>query len=161
LIFGREPWGKEVAVGYRPILLACIALLSACYGIPRQERDHEQLERYLKYAGTPVDQITYLGRYDGWQVLGPYQLVIWTNINDAYLITVSPPCENLQFANRIGLTSTGRTVSARLDNVVVGRWKCQITEIRPVDYLRMKQDLRREHAQEKAGKSDAGQPRSP
>ena len=29
--------------------------------IPRRKRDHEELDRYLKYAGEPVDRITILG----------------------------------------------------------------------------------------------------
>jgi hypothetical protein len=131
-------------------LMSVAAVLAACSGIPRQERDHEQLERYLKYAAPAVDRITYLGHYSGWQSLSSTQLVVWTGINDAYLISVRPPCENLQFANRIGLTSTGSTVYARFDSVLVRHWKCQIEEIRPVDYLRMRQDLRQERAQEKS-----------
>ncbi|MGH8139333.1 MAG: DUF6491 family protein [Steroidobacteraceae bacterium] len=148
---------KYGAIKYRTAcILVVAALLSACAGIPRQERDHEQLERYVKYAGPPVDHFTYLGRYDGWQSLGRYQLVLWTTINDAYLITVLPPCEDLQFTQRIGLTSTAHTVSARFDNVLVRHWRCQISEIRPVDYLRMKQDLRAEHAAQKARKDGSG-----
>jgi hypothetical protein len=30
---------------------------------------------------------------------------------------------------------------------VVNHWRCQIAEIRPIDYLRMKRDLREESAQ--------------
>jgi Family of unknown function (DUF6491) len=141
---------------FRPLALVLLSLtLAACSGIPRQERDHEQLERYLKYAGPPVDRITYLGRYDGWQALARYQLIVWTGINDAYLITVQSPCEDLQFANRIGLTSTGGTVTARLDYVVIPHWRCPISEIRPVDYLKMKQDMRQERAEHDAGASSA------
>ena len=114
-------------------ILVMAALLAACSGIPRQQRDNAQLERYLRYAGPPVDHITYLGRYDGWESLGQYQLVVWTGINDAYLITVLPPCQDLQFTQRIGLTSTAHTVNA--------------------DYLRMRQDMRAEHAAQKAQQS--------
>lgn len=134
-------------------ILVMAALLAACSGIPRQQRDNAQLERYLRYAGPPVDHITYLGRYDGWESLGQYQLVVWTGINDAYLITVLPPCQDLQFTQRIGLTSTAHTVNARLDSVLVRHWRCQISEIRPVDYLRMRQDMRAEHAAQKAQQS--------
>jgi hypothetical protein len=132
------------------VLLVAAVLTAACTGIPRQERDHEQLERYLQYAGPPLDRITYLGRYDGWQALGRYQLVLWTNINDAYLITVRPPCEDLQFADHIGVTKTASTIDARFDSVIVRHWKCQIAEIRPIDYRRMKNDLRAQREQAKA-----------
>ena len=138
---------------YAFVLLTVALLTVACSGIPRRERDQEQLDRYLRYAGPPVDRITYLGHYDNWQSVSRYQIVLWTNINDAYLITVSPPCENLQFAQRIGITHTGSTISSRFDAVLVDHWRCQISEIRPIDYLRMKRDLREQHAQEKAEKA--------
>jgi hypothetical protein len=132
------------------VLLVAALLAAGCSGIPRRQRDQEQLDRYLRYAGDPVDHITYLGHYDNWQSVSRYQIVLWTNINDAYLITVRPPCEDLQFAQRIGITQTGSTISSRFDAVLVKHWRCQISEIRPIDYLRMKKDQRDEKAQEKA-----------
>jgi len=124
------------------ILLAAALLTTACSGIPRRERDQEQLDRYLRYAKDPVDHITYLGHYDNWQSVSRYQIVLWTNINDAYLITVRPPCEDLQFAQRIGITQTASTISSRFDAVLVKHWRCQISEIRPIDYLQMRRDQR-------------------
>jgi Family of unknown function (DUF6491) len=137
-------------------LLPAVALLTACSGIPLKERQDAQRARYESYAGPPIDKLTYLGRYDSWQPIGTNELVVWTTINQAYLIKVAPPCDNLEFANRIGLTSTASTVSARFDFVKVGRWRCPIQEIRPVDYLRMKQDMRKETEEAKAAKSQNG-----
>jgi hypothetical protein len=137
------------------VLLVAALLAAGCSGIPRRQRDQEQLDRYLRYAGDPVDHITYLGHYDNWQSVSRYQVVLWTNINDAYLITVRPPCEDLQFAQRIGITQTASTISSRFDAVLVKHWRCQISEIRPIDYLRMKQDQRAEKAQEKADPAQA------
>jgi Family of unknown function (DUF6491) len=137
------------------VLLVAALLAAGCSGIPRRQRDQEQLDRYLRYAGDPVDHITFLGHYDNWQSVSRYQIVLWTNINDAYLITVRPPCEDLQFAQRIGITQTGSTISPRFDAVLVKHWRCQISEIRPIDYLRMKKDQRAEKAQEKADPAQA------
>jgi hypothetical protein len=137
------------------VLLVAALVAAGCSGIPRRQRDQEQLDRYLRYAGDPVDRITYLGHYDNWQSVSRYQIVLWTNINDAYLITVRPPCEDLQFAQRIGITQTGSTISSRFDAVLVKHWRCQISEIRPIDYLRMKQDQRAEKAQEKSDPAQA------
>lgn len=143
-------------IHWKACILLGVALLAAgCSGIPRRQRDQEQLDRYLRYAGDPVDHITYLGHYDNWQSVSRYQLVLWTNINDAYLITVRPPCEDLQFAQRIGITQTGSSISSRFDAVLVKHWRCQISEIRPIDYLRMKKDQRAEKAQEKADPAQA------
>jgi hypothetical protein len=47
----------------------------------------------------------------------------------------------------------GENDKLALDAVLVDHWRCQISEIRPMDYLRMKRDLREEHAQEKAEKA--------
>jgi hypothetical protein len=138
-------------IPWKPLLLVLAALASAgCSGIPRRERDQEQLERYLRYAKPPVDRINLLGRDDNWQSVSKYQLVFWANINDAYLITVSAPCENLQFAQRIGITRTVNSISAKFDAVVVRGWRCQIAEIRPIDYLQMRRDQRAEREQKKA-----------
>jgi hypothetical protein len=101
------------------VLLSAALITAACSGIPRRVRDQETLDRYLRYAGPPVDQITYLAHYDNWQVVSPYQIVLFANINDAYLITVWPPCENLQFANRLGITQTANTISSRFDAILV------------------------------------------
>src|SRR5215469_14752466 len=125
-------------------LLPAFALLTACSGIPLKERQDAQRARYEAYAGAPVDSFTWFGRYDSWQSIGTNEVVVWTTPNQAYLIKVAPPCDNLQFANRIGLTSTASTVAARFDFVKVHHWRCPIQEIRPVDYLKMRQDMRKE-----------------
>ena len=80
---------------------------------------------------------------------------MFTGVSDAYLLKVGPPCDNLQFATRIGLTSTGGAVYSRFDSVTTdsvttGRWRCPIEEIRRVDYRRMKADLRLEAQSSKA-----------
>jgi hypothetical protein len=126
-------------------LLSAAALLTACSGIPLKQREDAERSRYEAYAGPPIDQFTWLGRYDSWQPIGPNELVVWTTPFQAYLIKVQQPCDNLQFANRIGLTSTANTVSSRFDFVKVGHhWRCPIQEIRPIDYQRMRQDMRKE-----------------
>jgi len=127
------------------ILLAATAALSACAGMPKRENEQATLDRYMDFAGQPVESFSYLGRFDGWRSLGRDKLVVWTGLNDAYLLTVQQPCLDLEFANRIGLTSTTGTVSRGFDAVRVGRHeRCTITEIRPVNY----KDLR---AAERAG----------
>jgi len=129
------------------VLLAvtAAAALSACAGMPKRESEQATLDRYMDFAGQPVESFSYLGRFDSWRSLGRDKLVIWTSLNNAYLLTVQQPCQDLEFANRIGLTSTTGTVSRGFDAVRVGRHeRCTITEIRPVNY----KDLR---AAERAG----------
>jgi len=125
-------------------LVPAVALLTACSGIPLKQRQEAERNRYESYAGPPVESFTYLGRYDSWQPVGTNAVVVWTTPFQAYLIKVAPPCTNLEFAHRIALTSTGYTVSSRFDFVKFGHWRCPIQEIRPIDYQRMRQDMRKE-----------------
>ncbi|MHB8815294.1 MAG: DUF6491 family protein [Steroidobacteraceae bacterium] len=130
-------------------VLVAAALLASCSGIPLKQREAAERNRFEAYAGKPVDHLTWLTHYEGWEPISPDQLVVWTDINQAYLITVFHPCTDLMFARRIGLTSTADTVYAHFDHVTAEGWRCIIDTIQPVDYLRMQHDLREQHEAEK------------
>jgi hypothetical protein len=130
---------------------SALALLAACEGgIALRASQQEERDRFIAYSGEPIDEFTWLGRYDSWQPLGRNEVVVFTGVSDAYLIKVGPPCDNLQFAKRIGLSSIAGAVHARFDSVIVGQWRCPIDEIRRVDYRRMRADLRAEAQSRKA-----------
>jgi hypothetical protein len=138
-----------MTVQVRSIALALVILLGACSSIPQRSTASEvpsKYQKYLQYAEAPVDGFTYLGRYDSWLSISDTQLVIWTTFDNGYLLTVREPCIDLRFAERIAITNTTNTVSNRLDSVIVGHDRCQITEIRPLDYKKMRADARNEHA---------------
>jgi len=148
-------------------LLSIAFLLPACTNVA-QRQDLER-ERYHSYAGPPVEQFTWLGRYYSWSPLGHDELVVFTTPFDAYLLRVLPPCVDLPFANVIGLTDTARTVSSRFDFVLVHHpgerghfvgFKCPIVEIRPVDYQRMRRDIR-EHGPLKGAPAEQAAPAKP
>jgi hypothetical protein len=96
------------------------------------------LERYQPYVGAPVDRFVAF-RFDGWESVSRTQLVIWTRFNEAYLVKVWDTCRDLEFAQRIGIKSTGSSVS-RFDSIRVGRDHCPIEEIRPIDIARYRSD---------------------
>jgi hypothetical protein len=128
----------------RAVIAVALGVLAACSpGIPVRQDPEEVRTRYESYAGAPIDHFTWLGHYDGWEALGREDLVLFTSVNNAYLLKVSPPCHDLRTAERVGLTSTGGSVYARLDSVTTRTWRCRILQIRRVDYRRMKADLRR------------------
>lgn len=131
------------------LLLVAAAMLTSCSGIPLKQREAAERARFEAYAGKPVDHFTWLTRYEGWEPISPNQLVVWTDINQAYLVTVFSPCTDLMFARRIGLTSTADTVYAHFDSVRAEGWHCIIDTIRPVDYRRMEHDLREAKSQSK------------
>ncbi len=137
----------------RLLALGVVGALCACGGMPPRQDPQAVRARYATYAGAPVDRVTWLGRFDSWESLGDNQLLIFTTPSDAYLLAVTPPCTDLPFVQHIGLTSTGSTIYARLDSVIVNKWRCPIAQIRKVDYQRMRADMRQEaEAAKAAGK---------
>jgi hypothetical protein len=111
--------------------VACVALLCAgCASAPKLD--------YNEYAGPPVKSF-FMPELDGWTSVSKKQLVVWTNHNKAYLIDVAGYCPDLQFANAIGVTSTASTVD-KFEKVIVGRDRCFIDRIRPLDVKQMKED---------------------
>lgn len=118
-------------------------LASACAttggGIERSTGD-KALARYEPYLEEPVDSFT-MFTHDSWVPIDRNQLVLYTNINSAYLLTVTGPCNELPFAQTVGVTTTGNTVS-KFESVLVRGNRCPITEIQPIDVHRMKADWR-------------------
>ena len=116
-------------------------LASACAttggGLERSTGD-KALARYEPYLEEPVDSFTML-RHDSWEPINRNQLVLWTTMNDAYLLTVIGPCQDLPFAETVGVTTTASSVT-KFDNVLVRGNRCPITEIQPIDVERMKAD---------------------
>ncbi len=121
--------------------LMLLATLLACVAGCTTQRTKGTLEQFEQYAGPPVDSFTYLTHSYDFTPVGPLQLVFWPTINDAYLITVRAPCPGLAFARAARLTQTANTVTTGVDMVQFQDQSCFIKEIRPVNYLKMKQEL--------------------
>ncbi|MFM2110530.1 MAG: hypothetical protein EBV65_09970 [Gammaproteobacteria bacterium] len=117
-------------------MLMLVSLAACGTGLSRQG-DIEL--KYVDYAGEPVEQITAMRGVDGWTPVSRNQLVIWTGINEAWLLRVWDNCTDLQFANSIRVTQTGRSIS-RFEKVIAGRDSCPIVDMRPIDVARMKAD---------------------
>jgi len=121
-------------------MILSAALLSGCGAFGGIERSNREslLSRYEPYVGAPIDSFTAL-RTDSWQPISRTQLVLWTTMNDAYLLTVANNCPELPFANRVGVTSSTSTIS-RLDAVLVRGDRCPIVQIQPIDVRQMRAD---------------------
>jgi hypothetical protein len=134
----------------RTLLLLVLALLAACS--TTRMSDAETLALYKAHAGQPVKSFQYLGHLNGWVPLGDTAMAVWTKPTQAYLLELYGPCNDLEFAPAISLSSIANSVSARFDNVYVHgggapgmRLPCRIETIRPLDVKALKQaqkDLR-------------------
>ncbi len=132
-----------VPVRFLTLILLVLPLASACVsGLARKD---EGALNYVDYAGEPVDTARTLGEINGWTPVSRNQLVIWTGVNEAWLLKVWDTCRDLTFANAISVTRAGRQVS-RFDTVRVAEERCQITEIRAVDVKQMKADRKAANA---------------
>jgi hypothetical protein len=121
-----------------PWIWLTAAALTACSGLAPQT-SRPSLARYMQYAGPPIQRFNYRDSDYGWHSAASDKLVMFV-AQDVYVLGVSPPCSQLQFAQHIRLrTATSGTVS-RFDYVLFDDQKCLIDEIRPVDYHRMQQD---------------------
>jgi hypothetical protein len=123
------------------LVMAAMLALSACAsgGI----RDDERLALHRAHAGEAVGSFSFFGRIDGWSPLGDSALTVRTKPNEAWLLELSGPCPDLEFAHTIGLTSNMNRVHARFDKVLVNspgavRMPCYIDTIRPLDVKALK-----------------------
>lgn len=117
------------------------ALLASCASGPLTRQDAAERASYMAHAGKPVDRFTWITSYRRSSAISSDQVVVWTNINRAYLLTVLHPCANLWFAGHIGFTQNGDSVYAHLNLVKADGWTCGIKSIQPIDYRGVEQDL--------------------
>lgn len=114
------------------------ASLVACSSVPYAQRMSNRQAAYAAAVGEPVRSFRFFDLYS-WEPLGDSQLAVYTRPNEAWLLTVSGPCPDLEFTNAIGLTSNLHEVSINFDKVLTGRtFPCTISQIRPVNVAKLK-----------------------
>ena len=142
--------------------LAAAALLAGC-ATPRPYG--AALDEYLPFAGPPIRDFHFWELYS-WEAVGPYQIVLWATPWEAYFVTVAQPCINLEWAHRVGVTSTAGTVS-HFESVLVGHGeRCPIIEIRAIDtkqlrVARKQRAIERESARKGGAPAPATPPAQP
>ncbi|MEO6799604.1 MAG: DUF6491 family protein [Rhodanobacter sp.] len=126
--------------------VALAAALAACSSVPYAQRQQQRQAAYAAAAGAPVRDFHFFSLWS-WEPLSDTELVVYTRPDRAWLLDLEGYCQNLEFTQTIGLTSSVSQVSARFDKVVTGRHDvpCIIAQIRPVDVkqLRIKQAAQR------------------
>ena len=119
----------------RSVVVLWLGLLLAGCAAPGRgpaEREAAQLALFEQYAGEPVDDF-HFWRLDGWETLGPDAVAVWTQPDQAWLLRVREPCNGLEFAQAIGLSSSLNRVYRSHDAVLFEQQRCRLREIRPVD----------------------------
>lgn len=124
----------------RTMLALALVAAVACgcaSGLSRSSGDRV-LERYEPYIGEPIRGFTAF-RPQSWQPVSRNQLILWTSISDAHLLTISNNCPDLMFTESVRVTSTGSKIST-LDQVLVGSNRCPIQKIQPIDIRQWRKD---------------------
>jgi hypothetical protein len=138
----------KTASSFAIAALAAAVSLVALADSPKQ-RDAENLALFQRYASPPQESMHYF-RTDGFDYLGKDAqgadaLALWTGVNQVWLLMLQSPCNNLDLANAIGLTSTSGDVNARMDYVKYGHGRqCKIETIQKVDYKAVRAEKVRE-----------------
>lgn len=140
-------------------LLVILALTVAVAGCASSGmRDADRLAMYRAHAGPPIDHFNYFGSINGWTPLGDRALTVWTRPATAYLLELTGPCPDLDFAPAISISNQMGRVHARFDKIRVHGgatrmdFPCRIGQIRPIDVKALRQterELRRVDAIER------------
>ncbi|MEP6634015.1 MAG: DUF6491 family protein [Luteimonas sp.] len=119
-------------------------------------RDAEKLAIYRAHAGVPVNNFQYFGSINGWTPLGDSAIAVWTRPNQAYLLDLYGPCQDIEYTPAITITNQMGRVNARFDKVIAHNRgsieiPCTIQEIRPLDVKAIKQAEKTARDQASAG----------
>jgi hypothetical protein len=131
------------------LTLTLAAMVAACSNTPRLSPT-QRLELFRANAGEPVSSFSMLGRsFSSWSSLGNQSLAVWTRPGQAYLLELTSPCLDLNFATAISISNMMGRVSSGFDSVYVRggagagnpmRLPCRINTIRPVNVATLRQD---------------------
>lgn len=136
------------------ITVVLAGALAGCSSVPYAQRQQQRQAAYAAAAGAPVQSFHFFNLWS-WEPLSDTEVVVYTQPNRAWLLGLDGHCQNLEFTQAIGLTSSAGEVSARFDKVLTGRQyiPCTIMKIRPVDVKRL-------HIEQEAQRKINAQPRT-
>ena len=124
------------------LALPALLALSACASTGNLSDEHK-LALYESAAGAPVSSFQYFGSINGWTSLGDSAIALWTRPNQAWLLDLYGPCQDIEFTPVISVTNQMGRVSARFDKVIARSGSsldipCSIRQIRPLDVKQVK-----------------------
>ena len=131
----------------RVLMAALPVVLAGCASTGLS--DAERLALYRSHAAAPQSSFRLSGTsLSGWTALGDSAVAVWVRPNEAYLLELVGPCQDLGFTPVIGLTSQVGQVSARFDRVLVrstspvASMPCPIQVIRRLDVKALRAEER-------------------
>ena len=111
--------------------LILVALLSA--GLVSMSQAADGTDHAAAGDMRPVDHIWTFDGMDGWRPISRDSLIVWATAFRPYLIELSRPSFGLRFEQTIGVTSTGGSVYAKFDSVIVDGIRYPIRAIYELD----------------------------
>lgn len=81
--------------------------------------------------GPSVERI-FLPGLHSWKAVSRQSLILWTSPSRPYLLQLSGPVIGLRFAEHVGIRSTGSSLHARFDSVIVDGFPYPIASITPL-----------------------------
>ena len=100
------------------------------------ERLKQRAEFVAGFAGEPIDSVKFRV-YDGYEPLSTTSLIVYERGSRAYLLKVTP-CWDLPLVGVISGIYNYMTIDIRFNAIYTAKMKCDITELRLVDYKAMK-----------------------
>lgn len=76
-----------------------------------------------------IDRITEASDIAAYQYVDPIHLLLTVDPARRYRLTFEAPCNQLRFAERIGISRSGDTIHAGFDYVLADGLRCRITSI--------------------------------
>ena len=119
-------------------IMCMTTLLAGCASTIARLKGPDANLKYADYAGKPVTSF-WMSSFDGWAPVEKDQLIVRSDMNKVYLVTVAPYCPDLRFARGIAITSMGGSMD-RFDKIIVEHIHCLIKSIQPIDMVKMKAD---------------------
>lgn len=83
-------------------------------------------------GGIPTVDRIFLPGLHSWRPVDRKSLILWTSPSRPYLVHLRGPVIGLRFAEHLGIQSTGSTLYARFDSIVVDGFRYPISTITPL-----------------------------
>lgn len=143
------------------LIISLLILLSGCasYTMSKAER-MEAYDSYIVAKKLPEQDTIHAFRFDSWSDLGNKHLIISTNVNKPYLVTLRNSCFELDHSMGIKIHNSGSLLRAKFDSISVPGGmnpRCYIEKIYKLTKEQKKELLaigREEPAEEKSATAD-------